>query len=780
MKNKGWFWIILVSGLVIWGGELFIAGGFEPGRSLKITFGFLALFFFPGFCLAEVFSGKERIDFIDRLGWSVVLSLGIYSYPGLLGFIFKLRLEWIFWMFFSLGVLFWLGAVFLSFKGSLNSLSLRFSWEKVLGVILILFSALVAYYMGAFRGPEHDWDLFNYIGEVRKFLVWGGAEVHHYFYLEAPPDPVHSYDLWALLWSVLAFKNRIDPVPLYIHSVFLTVPLCFFSFWSFARRGMGELGGFFAFSFYYFFQLFYGGLQFLARSSFYPADSMWLLCFPALLSLGFFYLEKGGRARLIATCFSALGVSIVHILWGLVWYLVLGFYLLWEIFASAGVFKVLKDFSGSPAKKFLKFCFWSLMLFPYLLSLFYIVYKFQEEPRQWFKPLFPSFFLDQLWFYALVFIGIPVLILIYLARNSPESSAGKKRFFSQKIFSQLGILIFASLLIALPYIYLRAEVVRYTQWESFGRNPYRALITPELFFLNPFKRSFFNPNMSFHPFFWLGVIFSLLFFFWKRDKFSPLARAGFYSFWSVIALVLNPVYSSVFAKFFTLGYLRRILRLPALLGFLFAGGVWERFGLKREQTHRLVLVWIFSALVCFALIPAPAEPLYRGLFKKMIFLAKKENRDRLLDDSEPFEYLKKNHLIKPEEVVFSDIFTSFRLPAYLGCYVAVQHKPGVGVPDQDERRREEQEFFHPRTSLERILEILKKRKASWVIINRNPQYRLPAYPFSFGHPETAGKLLSASRYFEKIYEKNDWLIFKVKELNEKSPPTLKKHSQSEK
>ncbi len=761
MKNKGWFWIILVSGLVILGGELFIAGGFEPGRSLKITFGFLTLFFFPGFCLAEILSGKERIDFIDQLGWSVVLSLGIYSYPGLLAFIFKLRLEWIFWLFFILAVLFWLGAIFSSFSVRAGFFSIRkLSWEKASGVILIFLAGLLAYYVGGFRGPGHDWDLFNYIGEVRKFLVWGGAEVHHYFYLDAPPDPVHSYDLWALLWSVLAFKNRLDPIPLYIHSVFLTIPLCLFSFWSFARRGVGELGGFFAFSFYYFFQLFYGGLQFLARSSFYPADSMWLLCFPGLLSFWFFYLEKGGKARLIATCFSALGMSIVHILWGLVWYLVLGFYLLWEIFRALALTKILKDFSGSWGKKFLKFIFWALVIFPYLLSLFYIFYKLRQEPPLWFKPIFSEFFLDRLWFYALVFLAVPVFILVYLARERLRRS--KEKFALDQNFKKVLGIIFFSLLIALPYICLRAEVVRYTQWESFGRNPYRALITPELFFLNPFKRSFFNPNMSFHPFFWLGVIFSLLFFFWKRDKFSPLARAGFYSFWSVIALVLNPVYSSVFAKFFTLGYLRRILRLPALLGFLFAGGVWERFGLKREQTRRLVLVWIFSALISLALIPAPAEPLYRGLFKKMIFLAKKENRDRLLDDSEPFEYLKKNHLIKPKEVVFSDILTSFRLPAYLGCYVAVQHKPGVGVPDQDERRKEEQEFFHSQTSLERILEILKKRKASWVIINRNPGYKLPAYPVSFGHPETAGKLLSAPQYFEKIYEKDDWLIFRVK------------------
>lgn len=165
-----------------------------------------------------------------------------------------------------------------------------------------------------------------------------------------------------------------------------------------------------------------------------------------------------------------------------------------------------------------------------------------------------------------------------------------------------------------------------------------------------------------------------------------------------------------------------------------------------------------SILLSLAFIKVPGEALYSNLLQKMIALSKPELRESLGFKDSAIEYLSENNLVKPEEVVYSDIYTSFRLSAYLGCYVGVQHKPGVGVWDQDIRRNEEMEFFSGEVSVERMVEILKKRRANWVIINRNPQYQF--YNLSLGHPETVGKLESAGEWFSKVYDKGDWVIFR--------------------
>ncbi len=752
MKSAKFIYILL-AGIIIYGIELAICFGAQLNIYLKIFFGFLALFFLPGYFWSEVISKKA--DFLDKLAWSTLLTIGYFSLFGLAFFIMKSSLELIFWSFLGLGILSWLVALSKNYSQKNKENKLQAEEWIVLG--LIIAPCFIAFFMGAFRGPEHDWDLYNYIAQVRKFLVWEKADIHHYYYIDAPPDPIHSYNLWALLWSLIAYKNRIDPIPLYIHSAFLTIPLCFFSFFSFARKVLGRRAGFFAFCFYYFYQLIYAGLQFTARSTFYPADSMWLLCFPALLSLTFAYLDEKKIALLIFVGLSSLAVSIIHTLWGLAFYLFFSIFGLAEFLKERNLKAIISLQKNKGARKFLLILFWLFIISPFSLSFIYILKKGFEQSKNWFVPIFQHFPLDSISFYSLVFIFLPLIIFLYLTKKPAQKIPS--------VVKDVFLLIAFCLMVSIPYIYLRAEVIKYTQWESFGRNPYRALITPHLFFLNPFKRSIFNPNMSFHPFFWLALIVSLALI-RKRKSMSQAMLASLYSFLGIVALIFHPASATLFAKLFSLGYLRRVLRITALLGFLFPGFLLEKSSHQsRKKAKTLALGIALAIITSIAIYPLPTERLYKNMLRKMIFLCKKESRASLLDDSTPFVFLKKHNLIEPNDVVFSDIFTSFRLGAYLGCYVAVQHKPGVGVPDQDERRKEEIEFFSPQTSLERILEILKIRKARWIIINRNPQYRLPAYPLSFGHPETAGKLSRYPEFFEKIYDQKDWVIFKVKKLD---------------
>ena len=320
------FIFLALSGLLIFGLERLVVSGYELNVSARIAAGFLCLFFFPGLCLAEIFLSKDDADFADRIAFAFPLSLALFVLPALAFFVFETRLEKIFPVLMGLALAVWLAALVKCFFAPPAS-GAKPGAGRWVALALIACSGVLAWLVGASRGPEHDWDLYNYIGMVRKFLLWDQAGIRHYFYVDAPPDPIHSYNLHALIWAIIAGKNRIDPVPLYIHSAFLTVPLCFFSFFSMARRALGDRAGFLAFVFYLFFQMIFSGLYFVGNSTFYPDDAIWLLCLPVLLSLAFLYLEKSGWRLLLLSSLSALAVSVVHPLWGLAFYMVAAFFL---------------------------------------------------------------------------------------------------------------------------------------------------------------------------------------------------------------------------------------------------------------------------------------------------------------------------------------------------------------------------------------------------------------------------------------------------------------------
>ena len=758
------FILVWLLGLFIFGSELAIISGLDPGLSLKIAAGFLSLFLFPGICLLEIFCKKDEADFLDRLAFAFLASLALFSLPGLACFCMELQLGTVFEIFFRLGIFIWVVALLkiAADKSSASPPGESNGSARWLVLSLVLLSGVLAFFVGASRGPETDWDLYNYIGMVRKFVVWDQASIHHYFYAEAPPDPIHSYNLHALVWAMVAARNRIDPVQLYIHSAFLTVPLCFLGFFSLARRALGARAGFFAFSFYFFFQLIYGGLYFVGNSTFYPDDSMWLLCFPPLLSLAFLCLEKPGPRLVLLAGLSALAVSIVHVLWGLAFYLVLCFLLAAEMKGGFAALKAL--WQEQKQKKIKAIIFWVMMVLaylPYVLSLVYMAAKLREEPKQWFRPLLPHFAGDRLWIYGLIFIAVPFALRLWLSpwRELKENFLAGD-FYQRGYFRRALLLFLASLLLALPYAFLRWQAIQSTQWQNFGINPYRGFITPVLFLLNPFKRSFTDPNMVFHPLFWLGLVLSFWLFRLGRKESRVGALACFWAMIGVLLLVLHPVLATVFARIFTLGYLRRILRLAALLSFLPLGAFWESLcsRLKLKPVSAYAACIILSAGIAAAMIPVPAEPLYQGLFRRMVNLARPINRDSLLSDDAPFRFLTAHKLVSPNDVIYSDLYTSFRASAYLGCYVAVQAKPGVGVPDQMERRLMELEFFAPDTSLERMEEILLNYRVSWVLINRNPQYHF--YGRQLGHPETVGKLMTRPLRFRKISDEGDWVIFR--------------------
>jgi len=755
-------------GLILFGTERAIILGLEPGLSIRIAAGFLSLFFFPGVCLAELFFKDDEADFLDRLGSGFVLTLALFSFAGLLAFHYSWRLEKVFGIFFGLGVIAWLAALGKLLVEAPSGSGLfpgvrPYRAGAWIVLALAASSGLLMWFAGASRGPEHDWDLYNYISMVRKFLAWNQASIHHYFYADAPPDPIHSYNLHALVWALIAFENRIDPIQLYIHSAFLTAPLCFLAFFALARRALGASAGFFAFGFYFCFQFIYGGMYFVGNSTFYPDDAIWLLCFPALLSMTFLYIEKRGIRLLIPPALSALAVSIVHPIWGLAFYMTLSFFAAGELLRNSSLFPLAASRKQNVLARSGVLVSAVLFAAPLAMSAVYVAVKALQQPKQWFTPLISGFALDKVWIYFAVFVAAPVAALA-LSLRWPRLWDRLKAspFYQDGRLRRSLILIVFSLLIAAPYVIFRAEAVANTQWQSFGRNPYRGLITPALFLLNPFKRSFTDPNMTFHPLFWLGLLSAPWLFWLGKSKRSPGALAAFWTMAGVIVLVLNPVTATAFAEFFTLGYLRRILRLAGILAFLPLGALIETILARRKvrAVYAYAACLVVAAGVSLALLPVPAEPLYQGLWKRTINLMRPQNRDTLMTDDTPFRVLRERNLAGPDDVIFSDLYTSFRATAYLDCYVAAQAKPGVGVQDQDQRRLDEIEFFQAETPVARMGEILRKYRADFVIINRDPQYQF--YGYQLGHPEAVGKLSQQPEKFEKIFDNPDWVIFRVR------------------
>jgi hypothetical protein len=168
-----------------------------------------------------------------------------------------------------------------------------------------------------------------------------------------------------------------------------------------------------------------------------------------------------------------------------------------------------------------------------------------------------------------------------------------------------------------------------------------------------------------------------------------------------------------------------------------------------------------AVVLSAACVPFPAHPPYfHRLLEKTIYITRHFPRHSLLADDTVFDAIRRAGWFKPNEVLFSDMWTSFRLTAYLPQFVAVQHKPGVGVKDQDERMYLLMEFFDGRTSLPRMRQILDRFQARGVIVNRSPRYQMGSIPCAF--PETIGKLKSDPQHFELLYDQDDWTVFRKK------------------
>jgi len=749
-----------------------------PGPAeLQIAMGMTLFFIAPGFFLGLLILGNRRICLWERLPLSIALSMGVWALPGLIAYVIEMSLgELVVVELYIAGILFAaaLVAVLVRAGKGMESTDERPSLSTgivvfAVGILAIVLSA----WMGAFRGAELDWDYFNYISHVRKLVFWDKASIAHFAYKNAPPDPVHSYNIWALQWALVSRMFEIDPIALYSRSSFITIPATLMAFYGLCRRLLNENVARAGLLLYFLYQLAYGGFLFIGRTTFYPADSQWLLIFPACLYLFTYLFEESSRlerAGIIAgLALSVLAMSIVHVLWGLCFYIVLGLFAAVRLADESRAGQRLSACWRS-GKKYALAGLLVLAVLPYLLTLAKVVAMVLRDTRHGRLPLFTGamealFSLPPAIYFLLVIV-LPLAGALYLlwrtkTEESPTVSAGPMP--ARRILLAVAI----CLIVSIPYIFLRYEAVQATNWGQFGRNPYRAFISDSLFVLNPFKWSLQNPNMTFYPLYMLAYL-ALPLLWWKRKDFRSAAVALAVLI-AVPLVCFHPVVAPLFTGLFSLGYLRRLLRLAALFSFLplallvslTAGAFFKQE--KRPYLHILavlvIAVFLSGASVFFKATPSP----YNNMLEKRIEITLKTDKDSLVFDDTPFRAVRSHDWFSAGDIIFSDIWTSYRLTAYLPLYIAVQAKPGTGVADQDTRRLLAREFFDTRTSAKRMRAILSRLSATGVIVNSNPYYTMPGYGLVCGHPEAAGKMRRDKEHFVLLFEKDDWLIFLYKE-----------------
>jgi hypothetical protein len=768
-------WLSALPSLLIVIAFYFVANDLlSPPRAVTIALGFFTFFVIPGWVLSCILLPHSDFDILERYPLSIFLSLGVWSFPGLIAFGLEMKLEHVLLFYMSIIILL-IVAVVLS--GSREDKTER-DKDAQKGTVIFFITALVfalglgvlAYFLQAQRGLGLDWDFFNYISAVRKLAENALASNGHFAYKDAPIDPIHSYNIWALNWSLIAHFGKVDPVELYLNSSFLTLPAAVLSFYTFSKKILAKDAALAAFVLFVFYQVIYGGLHFLSMTTFYPADSMWLVAFPAAVSLLVYFIGQEGLKNGLVLALGVLGISIVHVLWGLAFFMSALAFLAAYLLKHSRLFSLITKGASRIRKAAWYF---SIIIFtiPFIASLAWFIIMAARDNPDWHEPLVGSFTGDSLSVYALVFLAIPVLVFILSLRPLGRLAEAyqKSTYTEPPVAGRVMALIILALILSIPYIFLRWKAIQFVQWESFGVNPYQGLITENLFLLNPFQRSFTNPNMSFYPLIFLGYILLPLVFRAAGHLREGMSTTGAMIFLAVLIMVplitLHPVLASLFANFFSLGYLRRILRLAALFSFIpisvvIARLLTPRLNLVRRPVLYLGAVLILSTILSLVSTAFPARPpYYNHLLGKILRIMTLGYRDSLLYDDAPFEFLKKSGTSKPGEVILSDPYTSFRLTAYLNNYVVFQHKPGVGVPDQDERARDQENFFSTDTSIREMRNILDKYSATVLIINRNPSYLLlNRYPC--GHPETIGKLKNDPEHFDKIFDQGDWVIFR--------------------
>ncbi|UCD83884.1 MAG: hypothetical protein JSU92_11440, partial [Deltaproteobacteria bacterium] len=573
--------------------------------------------------------------------------------------------------------------------------------------------------------------------------------------------------------AMISKSGNNDPIKLYLNSVIFYAPLVILSMYSLARSIFGKAGTAGTVAIIYMgYHLIYGGMLFVGLT-FYPNNSCWMIFMPVAISLALKYLDSHAKGFLFLTAIVSTGMSIIHVLWGLNYFVsIFIFFTFYCLFKSEFFPKLSEGFKKNALNKISLILAAGLFVFPYCLALLSMFARRNE--RGLYVKFTENFFGNNDLIYSLIlFLLMPILFLTLTLRRefsnffkdlmqSPEKKAHLKR---------LAQVFLLTLLISLPYLYLRYQAIQKGISSVTGQedHPYKAFITDQLFYLNPTLNSYNNPNQSFFPLYYGG--FLLLPFMWRALKEKRV--------WSIFVLAnilvmplitFSPVLSPVFAKIAHFAYLRRISRFTSIFSIIVTG-----FSLHNVLTRAIVFekknlqfgasVIAASIVINTLFMGIKTEPIYfNNLFRKVLVIVKNLPRDQLgwydpavgRYDPAVFDYIKEN--IEPETVIMSDMFTSYRLTAYSNHYVVARFKGGTSIADQNQRVRDNLTFFHPQVSIKQMQQILEKYKSPYIVINRDPNYR--SREMTCGYPHTIAKLGSHPELFKKVYDQGTYVIFR--------------------
>jgi len=629
------------------------------------------------------------------------------------------------------------------------------SWEKGwrlepggIGLIfasLVFASLIIAWKLGSFRGWGVEWDYYTYITMVRRLLTRGFAGNFPVAFANEGSDPVHSYNIWALLWASMSLGLRMDPVTLYVKSGFLTIPAAILAFYSLARSFFERRAAMAAAAAYVIYHFAAMGFILPGRCSYYNSDPAWLIFFPISIKFAHGYMENGGPRRLASAALTVLITFLVHPLWGVLAGCAAAM--------TASVTLLANRRDAGPACRWSWRAGWFLLLSPAAWA----GYKVLSGVHVRGEGGTPSF-----WGFA-AFVAIPVALwLPFIVRSALDNTRKARRAL---------LLVGATAAICAPFALLRFMEAMGARPEEFSLvRDYNWFITPELFVLHPLAFSFTAPDMTMYPWSVLGLLaLPWLIARCKKGHRALLVVVVGMLFMGVVAF--HPYLAWLFGKSLHVAYLRRALRFSAMFAALGAGaGLWALSGMARKRAGVALLAVSAGAAVGAAFYPVwPAY--FRGAAHKAWFIMTRAPTDGLFWHHDENAHKRKNVTWDTEKfagllkkvplrhTVTSDVFTSYRITAYRDLYVIDRLKPSTGAMDVRERKQASYALVTAAENTGIICDVMNRYDSKWLLLNASPGYRLRGY--FMWHPRTVRAILENRKYFLPAGSSGPWLLFEA-------------------
>jgi len=713
-----------------------------PGGMAGMLLIFAGMIVAPGYLLAKALL-DEPFDPWEIYPLAMTLGVSCFGIVGMAMFIFHA----------PVGVAYpataALGLVFAAASGHASP-QWATGWSKERGgvgwlfAILVIVMILIAFRLGSFRGWYADWDYYTYIAIVRRIVTRGFAGNFPASYADEGHDPIHSYNIWALMWAAIGRGARIDPVILYVKAGALTIPASILAFYSLTKALFNRATAMAATVCYALYHLIALGFITLGSTSFFNDDPAWLIFFPTAIRLGWGNSGTPNyQRRLIACVLAIAGTLMVHPLWG---------GLAAMAVALAALTKMLAENRGGATRfapaSLAAFLAWALILSPSAWA----IWKIVTNIRFLGNPQITS------WGDFIVFLFLPAVLMI------PKLVALIKKYPAEA--RRTAWLLGAIAMIFAPLALLRFHETRGARADLFEQlHPYKWFITERLFVLNPTLYTYTEPDMTLYP--WSLIGLAALPWLWLRahrgDRSAYFVAAGILL---IPLIAINPYTSWLFCRVLHPAYLKRALRVSGMFAAIGGGVAMWSIAVKAGKK-----AWI--ALAALAFIAAvgsgayPVDPPYfQGAVEKAWFIIKNPpskglfwspemNADIMPDvkwDTEEFSALLDH--VPIGETVTSDMFTGYRIPAYRDVFVMIREKPSFAVTDQASRDKDYEKLMTAEGSPQAVCEVMRRYKSRWILFNADPAYRLRGR--LLWDPRLIKTIITSGGLFELVDARGAW------------------------